>query len=467
MYQRNQQHGGGTGVPSGQRGDPRNWFCPMCQNENFPTRQVCNKKECNYPRPYDPNGNWTCPLCNNDNYPQRTQCNNKQCGAAKPNMAGMSQVPPVNPQQPQGGQITSFSSPYGYSSPGAVQQPQYPGTQQSPYAMVQQAHGMMQQQPQLTGYPGTQQHSIQQLYQQHQQQTQQQQQMPAARATRVPFTTRPGDWLCPVCNNHNYASRDKCNGPGCDQVKPQQPHAIISPTDGGYGGAAHSVQVPAMQYQQQQQHYRQHPYMQQYQPQMQQRVQQQQHMQQQPQYSGGNKPPLPQKRVGDWVCPQCSNHNYASREKCNGPGCEQMKVDCLRWVCPHCNNDNYPQRAVCNQPGCQQPRPENAELVNDRSEIGKKRSRPGDPDNWRCEKCGNENFPTRTQCNRCQEPRTSSDDVAAALGTDGLGISSGCGPASYPDLGGGSHMTAMDGSLSDFIAKRQRQEEQQQQQYAV
>ena len=29
----------------------------------------------------------------------------------------------------------------------------------------------------------------------------------------------------------------------------------------------------------------------------------------------------------------------------------------------------------------------------------------GDPANWRCSQCGNENWPNRSECNRCRVPR--------------------------------------------------------------
>lgn len=36
-----------------------------------------------------------------------------------------------------------------------------------------------------------------------------------------PPTIKPGDWLCPGCNNHNFAMRTKCNR--CGKVKPRAP----------------------------------------------------------------------------------------------------------------------------------------------------------------------------------------------------------------------------------------------------
>jgi len=295
--------------PSGRRGDPANWFCPMCNNENFPSRSHCNKKECNFPR------------FQNGSAPP----------AAQPGATAYAQLMQLQQQQQSVHQImqqqaaaqaqAGGASHYGASAPPVMQ-----------YAQMMSAQINAAQAP------------AQKLY-----------------------NPRPGDWLCPMCNNHNYASREVCNGPGCSQPKPMAPHAIIG------GASLNGAQ----------------------------------------QQTGYAPPPKSQqRRVGDWVCPLCQNLNYASREICNGPGCQQAKVNSMRWLCPVCQNDNYPHREKCNKQDCQAPRPANPELVNDKFDAmigGKKRSKAGDPDNWMCELCGNENFPSRTECNipTCRNPRDS------------------------------------------------------------
>lgn len=87
----------------------------------------------------------------------------------------------------------------------------------------------------------------------------------AATATTTPKSSnaRPGDWMCPSCNNHNYASRLACNR--CQTPKPE--NALPPPT--GYA-------LPTA--------------------------------------AGGAPGKM---RPGDWMCPSCGNHNYASRVKCN------------------------------------------------------------------------------------------------------------------------------------------------------
>lgn len=88
-------------------------------------------------------------------------------------------------------------------------------------------------------------------------------------------TTRPGDWLCPACNNHNYASRTACNK--CQANKPPNPAAPAPVPQNPYEAlfsAAYTL----------------------------------------PQAGGGAGGKM---RPGDWMCTGCSNHNYASRQKCN------------------------------------------------------------------------------------------------------------------------------------------------------
>lgn len=52
--QHQQRFGDGQGPPTSQRGDPGNWMCPSCGNENWPKRAVCNR--CHAPRPAEMSG---------------------------------------------------------------------------------------------------------------------------------------------------------------------------------------------------------------------------------------------------------------------------------------------------------------------------------------------------------------------------------------------------------------------------
>lgn len=192
---------------------------------------------------------------------------------------------------------------------------------------------------------------------------------------------KDGDWMCPECGNHNYASRSSCN-------KCQAPKAESSPPPPrGYGpsrGIAPSRAAP-------------------YQP----------PMAPPPSSSGGNM------RAGDWVCSSCGNHNYASRTTCNKCGGPNLVADggasfagrgpprpltAMRmmgppmassrgpggnfkdgdWMCASCGNHNFASRESCNKCG----KPKNTPSG----------FREGD---WICSSCSNHNFASRTSCNKC------------------------------------------------------------------
>ena len=79
---------------------------------------------------------------------------------------------------------------------------------------------------------------------------------------------KPGDWRCPKCKNHNYANKKVCNRTGCEEPKPRG--------GGGRGGNSRGYRSNN---------------------------------------SGGfNNSNM---KPGDWNCPKCKNHNYASRTMCN------------------------------------------------------------------------------------------------------------------------------------------------------
>lgn len=218
---------------------------------------------------------------------------------------------------------------------------------------------------------------------------------------------RQGDWMCPACNNHNYASKAACNRCGMDKP-PDADASFDSFAPQPYAGAPAFVDTgPA------------HP-------------------------KGW--------REGDWMCGKCGNHNYASKSHCNR--CQEPKpLDCGfgpagrgkgpiqvapysmppapsrptnvpasgwrvgDWICPTCNNFNYGCRASCNR--CQEPF-QPAYLLDGLTALekglpqaaaGMKGScgspaggRPGD---WNCPMCGNHNYHHRDKCNRCMEPKPS------------------------------------------------------------
>ena len=81
------------------------WICPKCKNHNFANKKVCNRSNCEQPKPRggsgrrdtrrrefgqsrgheNPNmkpGDWICPKCKNHNFAKRDVCN--RCDTRKP-----------------------------------------------------------------------------------------------------------------------------------------------------------------------------------------------------------------------------------------------------------------------------------------------------------------------------------------------------------------------------------------------
>jgi len=273
---------------------PGDWICTACQNHNFASRTVCNRcqnpKEAGAPaskggygaapkapivRPsplgaigapekpvkQPPNmkdGDWLCAACGNHNFASRVACN--KCSAPKTSTGGSC-----------GG-----------------------------------------------GKPQT----------------------PAK-----PANMKDGDWFCNACGNHNFASRtacNRCNAPkigafgsggsgawGCDGKGGSAMGKGFGGFDGGYGPyMGMGYMMPAM-----------------------------------PMMMGGNGAMMMGgkggiMKEGDWLCPQCSNHNYASRVNCNK--CSALKPGAKSgdWICRACRNHNFASRTECNK--CKEPKPQNA-----------------------------------------------------------------------------------------------------------
>ncbi|CAG8558493.1 17126_t:CDS:2 [Acaulospora morrowiae] len=209
---------------------PGDWVCTSCQFHNFASRRTCFKCNSNNPNPSmvpqtPPNftlGDWMCPnpQCNFHNYASRTHC--LRCGTYKP----------------QG----------------------------------------------MYGPPQT------------------------------PF--RPGDWICPnpSCSFQNFASRTHCMRCGTSNHLGYDAFGNPAGEQGGYGTVVHGPSSPA-----------QAPF-----------------------------------RPGDWHCPTCSSHNFASRFQCircglskppqlssNAPPTANMKPG--DWLCRNelCGYHNFAKRTYC------------------------------------------------------------------------------------------------------------------------
>lgn len=194
---------------------------------------------------------------------------------------------------------------------------------------------------------------------------------------------RPGDWCCPSCSNHNYADKMLCNR--CGIPKPTVPtgsfgygfNGMATPLHNGFGmtagGGGFSNGVRASPYQQ----------------------------------DKPNSKTSTAMRPGDWCCPMCGNHNYASKTACNK--CKVSKFAAMGgglvmsspfgmtgshpgdWNCRACGNTNYASRDSCNR--CSVPKA---------AFISKSGMRPGD---WLCQSCQNHNYADKVICNKCKGPK--------------------------------------------------------------
>lgn len=240
---------------------------------------------------------------------------------------------------------------------------------------------------------------------------------------------RQGDWMCPECGNHNFASRQSCNrcgGPrvGDDIVYGGVRASAGQPRQNPYAfGALAAPRVPMM----------------------------------------AAKPAIKKEtgdgdlKEGDWLCPSCGNHNYASRVNCNK--CQALREGMKQgdWVCRSCKNHNFKNKTACNR--CAAPRPfeGGVGIINAPAgkgamygsvpyvgyanpHMGKGMVFPGygygkgmvpqmmmmpapmmqqpmmqQPKNmkdgdWMCPSCGNHNFASRVNCNKCNALRAGYKD---------------------------------------------------------
>lgn len=185
--------------------------------------------------------------------------------------------------------------------------------------------------------------------------------------------SRPGDWRCPQCNNHNFKFRTSCNR--CQAVKPDD--ATIEPPRVDFRGKV---------------------------------------------------------RPGDWTCCGCENRNFAFRDVCNRCDLPRYVTQTLfsasllddehETSCPGMglqllmtgNPNAHP--TIDLGMGSTQADTQSEPTGHHHGKHGSKKSsskqkspggKGGDSQNWRCNFCWNLNYEFRVRCNRCQmTPATSS-----------------------------------------------------------
>ena len=101
----------------------------------------------------------------------------------------------------------------------------------------------------------------------------------------------------------------------------------------------------------------------------------------------------------------------------------QIIQDTNDWICIKCTNKNFHHRETCNR--CQSSRVSQALIAtadaaptSSRKPAETKKIPPlttvTSNTNWTCLSCKNDNFPTRTECNRCQTDRPASSSTSCS-----------------------------------------------------
>ena len=83
-----------------------------------------------------------------------------------------------------------------------------------------------------------------------------------------------------------------------------------------------------------------------------------------------------------WICEECNNFNYESRNKCN-----------------RCGIPKKPKKIIRNK------------IKNDNAEIIENIIKPEHKVDWCCFNCKNKNFSFRLTCNRCQMKKIESENL--------------------------------------------------------
>jgi len=109
------------------------------------------------------------------------------------------------------------------------------------------------------------------------------------------------------------------------------------------------------------------------------------------------------RRPGDWDCPTCTAHNFASRSGCFKCGCMKPGGITRRpgdWWCGKCNGHNYAYRVDCFKCGADKAEGNSEPQANASNAYGGRRA--GD---WDCPNCNAHCFASRMECFRCGEPK--------------------------------------------------------------
>lgn len=170
---------------------------------------------------------------------------------------------------------------------------------------------------------------------------------------------KPGDWECRACGDHVFASKSMCR---CGYARIATPAENPSP-----------VQPPV-------------------------RLE-------------ATLPPG--WKHGDWMCPACGDHVFASKASCRcgaknptlksepasqGSTSTQIGWKPGDWRCPTCGDHVFASKAACGRCGA----PKNRPTPVAPSQGPNPSRKTGD---WQCPSCGDSVFASRTHCRLCHTPR--------------------------------------------------------------
>lgn len=212
-------YGGGRGGRGGRgrgRGGPRegDWACPSCEASNFSFRTECY--QCYEPRPasagappparvYEPRerapGDWDCPACGVDNFARRLEC--FKCGEPHPDPDSVPERVYREPRQPR----RDWNNEGGYEARAPR-----PGNWDCP-ACGCDNFGFRTECFQCGDPRGDAPDSQRGRFDRFDNNQSREQSL------------KPGDWMCPECNGHNFARRMdcfKCQAPRPEETMPDR-----------------------------------------------------------------------------------------------------------------------------------------------------------------------------------------------------------------------------------------------------
>lgn len=132
-------------------------------------------------------------------------------------------------------------------------------------------------------------------------------------------------------------------------------------------------------------------------------------------------------KPGDWLCPNCGDHQFRSNTECRRCGephpfperVVQKEMKPGDWLCPRCGDHQYTKNTECRK--CGEPKPKGAGKESPEAfdafargrkrgaeemapQGGKGKGKEMEPGDWLCPKCSFHNFRRNTECKKCGTP---------------------------------------------------------------